>query len=177
MFSSFVLEGADSTTFNRLFLACLIGMGMPIPVHAQQQISFWGGYVPPYLAAPVPRYPLPYGYMPPPPYAYPYYSPTQPYPYPYYLPYPPPNTGEPHFDVSKVIPAGRLFIKIQPEDADVMVDGFQLKPLADNTYEIGLLVGPHKVEARKQNYGNYSGVVEVRRNEGLLVTISLQKLK
>jgi len=78
--------------------------------------------------------------------------------------------------MSQVIPAGRLHIRVQPEDADIAVDGFQLSP-ANGLYEIGLLVGPHKLEVKKTNYENYSAVVEVHRNESMLLTISLKKMK
>lgn len=112
---------------------------------------------------------------------YPYTYPHS-YPYPYY-PYPPPpylryeESRRSPYDSLEVKQAGRLSIVVQPFDANVFVDGYQLKQREDLTYEIGLLTGVHKVEAKKEGYKPYSIEVVVEAGRVIPLAIELKKGK
>ena len=112
-------------------------------------------------------------------YQYPYpYS----YPYPYY-PYPPPSylryeeSRKSPYDSLSVKQAGRITVTIQPLDAKVFVDGYQLKSKEDLTYEIGLLTGIHKVDVTKEGYKPYSIEVLVEAGRTIPLAIELKKGK
>lgn len=102
--------------------------------------------------------------------------PPLPYGYPVFPPYPPAQPTAPAKpDMSRVIPAGRLIVKVEPGDSTVYVDGYQLVAAQSNTYEIGLLIGKHRLEVRRQNYTEYVNDFEVETNKAVLVTVSLRK--
>ena len=102
------------------------------------------------------------------------------YPYPYY-PYPPPpylryeESRMSPYDSLEVKQAGRLSIVVQPFDAKVSVDGYQLTQKADLTYEIGLLTGVHKVEVKREGYKPYS--IEVVVEAGKIVPLAIELKK
>jgi hypothetical protein len=102
---------------------------------------------------------LPYGGYDPyyPPYYYPPYLRDVPSPYP-----------------DNVKAAGRLLIQVEPHDAEVLVDGYPLGQRADLTYEVGLLVGVHRVEARKEGFKPYAAEIEIQAAVRTLVTITLE---
>lgn len=108
---------------------------------------------------------------------YPY---SYPYPYPYY-PYPPipylryEESRRSPYESLEVKQAGRLSIVVEPFDAEVFVDGYQLKQKEDLTYEIGLLTGMHKVEAKKEGYKPYSIEVVVEPGRMIPLAIELKK--
>lgn len=70
------------------------------------------------------------------------------------------------FDVK---PAGRLQIKVQPQDAQVFVDGLRLEPVGNALFDIGLLVGDHTVQIVKPNYRPHASsvVIETARTTAL----------
>jgi hypothetical protein len=106
----------------------------------------------------------------------PYY---QPY-YPYYSPYGGNYPGN-RTDISPyptdVKPAGRLFIQIEPLDAQVMADGYTLRQKDDLTYEVGLFTGTHHIEANKDGFKSYKVDVDIQPGMGTLITIVLEKLQ
>ena len=112
-------------------------------------------------------------------YPHPYFYP---YPYPYY-PYPPPpywrheEYMESPYDNLSVKQAGRITIVVQPLDAEVFVDGFQLRRKDDLTYEVGLLTGIHKVEVKREGYQHQSIDVLVEAGKLVPLTIELKKAK
>ena len=65
----------------------------------------------------------------------------------------------------------------QPLDARVSVDGFQLKRKDDLTCEIGLLIGIHKVEVKREGYEPHSIDVLVEAGKSIPLTIELKKTK
>ncbi len=82
---------------------------------------------------------------------------------PYYYPYayrPYPYTGGPEYGA--INPAGRLIVTAHPADAAVLVDGRLLARGADDTYQIGLLVGQHRVEVRAAGFAAYRQDVDIR---------------
>ena len=113
-------------------------------------------------------------------YPYPYHNP---YVYPYYYSYPPPpywryeRYDESPYDNLSVKQAGRIIIVAQPLDARVFVDGFQLKRKDDLTCEIGLLIGVHKVDVKREGYEPHSIDVLVEAGKSIPLTIELKKAK
>lgn len=73
--------------------------------------------------------------------------------------------------------AGRVSIVVQPLDAQVFVDGYQLTKQDDLTYEIGLLTGIHKVEVRREGYKTQSIEVLVEAGRTVPLAIELKKGK
>ena len=65
----------------------------------------------------------------------------------------------------------------QPLDARVSVDGFQLKRKDDLTCEIGLLIGVHKVDVKREGYEPHSIDVLVEAGKSIPLTIELKKAK
>lgn len=111
-----------------------------------------------------------------------YYPYSYHYPYPYY-PYPPPpylryeESRKSPYDSLEVKQAGRVSIVVQPLDAQVFVDGYQLTKQDDLTYEIGLLTGIHKVEVRREGYKTQSIEVLVEAGRTVPLAIELKKGK
>lgn len=118
----------------------------------------------------------PYAYGP---YGYPYAYGPYGYPPGIYGPgaYPPPwygDQGSPYAGLD-VQPAGRLTILVDPVDAKVRVDGKELKQMGDLSFQAGLLVGNHKVEARKEGYESFATDVEIKPGGGIFLPIQLNK--
>jgi hypothetical protein len=106
-------------------------------------------------------YPPPYGYYP---YSY--------YPWPpqgYYPPTPVPG--------SQLIPAGRLYVMVDPVDAEVSVDGLRLRQNNDLSYEVGLLVGQHTLTVRAEGYDPYEEAVDVPGGQHVFRTVRLSPKK
>ena len=104
----------------------------------------------------------------------PYYQPYYPY-MPYGYGGPQPGTGNNSPYPKDVKPAGRLFIQIEPLDAQVTVDGYALKQKEDLTYEVGLFTGVHHVEIRKEGFQTYKADVDIQPGMGTLITAVLEK--
>lgn len=116
----------------------------------------------------------------------PYWEQHHPYPYSYpypYYPYPPPpylryeDSRKSPYDSLSVRQAGRITVTVQPLDARVFVDGYQLKSKEDLTYEIGLLTGIHSVDVKKEGYKPYSIEVLVEAGRTIPLAIELKKGK
>ena len=70
--------------------------------------------------------------------------------------------------------AGMLSLRVQPEDAIVLVDGEEWdRPAGESRFMIELPEGPHRVEVRKEGYRTYSRTIEVRRGQTLTLNVSL----
>ncbi|MFZ5877662.1 MAG: PEGA domain-containing protein [Nitrospirota bacterium] len=111
-------------------------------------------------------------------YGGPYYPPSSGYyPYPYY-PWPPqsyyPPAAEPR---SSLIPAGRLYVMVDPVDAEVLVDGLRLRQNNDLSYEVGLLVGPHTLTVRAEGYDAYEEAIEIPGGQHVVRTVRLSPVK
>jgi len=107
----------------------------------------------------------------------PYYQPYYPYYSPPYGGYHPGSGADTSPYPAEVKPAGRLFIQIEPLDAQVMIDGYALRQKDDLTYEAGLFTGTHHVEAKREGFKPYKADVDIQPGMGTLITIVLEKLQ
>ena len=83
---------------------------------------------------------------------------------------PPPPPGPPE----QTAPFGTLSIRVQPSDAEVLVDGERWRgPEGDTRLLVQVAEGSHRIEIRKQGYETYSGPIDVRRGETTTLNVSL----
>jgi hypothetical protein len=69
---------------------------------------------------------------------------------------------------------GSVSIRVQPADADVMIDGERWSgPASQDRLIVQLSEGRHHVEVKKDGFEQYSGDVQVRRGETVTLNISL----
>jgi hypothetical protein len=69
---------------------------------------------------------------------------------------------------------GSLVIRVQPADADVLIDGEHWRgPSGDERLVVSLAEGRHRLEVRKEGYQPFTSEVEVRRNESVPLNVSL----
>jgi hypothetical protein len=69
---------------------------------------------------------------------------------------------------------GSLVIRIQPADADVLIDGAHWRgPSGDERLVVQLVEGRHRLEVRKEGYQPFTSEVDVRRNESVPLNVSL----
>jgi len=70
--------------------------------------------------------------------------------------------------------SGSLVIRVQPADADVVIDGQHWRgPSGDERLVVQVTEGRHRIEVRKDGYQPFTGEVDVRRNEPLRITWGL----
>ena len=76
-----------------------------------------------------------------------------------------------------VAPSGWISAKVEPADAEVLVDGrpVSLDRASGISEKMGMLTGKHKVEARKTGFKPYVGEVEVRQASEVRLDIKLVK--
>lgn len=73
---------------------------------------------------------------------------------------------------------GALVIRVQPSDADVLIDGEHWRgPSGDERLVVQVSEGRHHVEVQKDGYTRFTTDVEVRRNDSLPVNVSLAREK
>jgi PEGA domain len=69
---------------------------------------------------------------------------------------------------------GSLLLRVQPSDAEVMVDGQRWDaPQGEDQILIELAEGPHSIEVRKNGFQTYSTTVQVRRGQSVRLNVSL----
>jgi len=86
-------------------------------------------------------------------------------------------SGSLYFRGYPVAPSGWISIKVEPLDAEVLVDGHPVKVDAHSglASKIGCLLGPHTVEARKPGFQPYLGDIEIRQASEVHLDIKLTK--
>jgi hypothetical protein len=97
-----------------------------------------------------------------------------------------PHTGAPRSDVPPVESSaqasadsrfGQVAIRVQPADAEVIIDGETWKgPQGAERLVVHLPAGTHRIEIRKEGFDQFVTAVEVRRGEVAVVNVSLSKL-
>lgn len=71
---------------------------------------------------------------------------------------------------------GALSIRVQPPDAEVLIDGERWELAAgESRIVVQVTGGPHRVEIRKEGYRPYEMTVEVRRGETVPLNVSLTR--
>ena len=69
---------------------------------------------------------------------------------------------------------GSIAVRVQPSDAEVIVDGERWEsPAGDITLQLS--EGPHRIEVQKSGYRSYSADVRVKRGETTTVNVSLSR--
>jgi hypothetical protein len=95
-----------------------------------------------------------------------YQPPPQPQP-PAAEPYPPPPPDSRY---------GQLAIRVQPADAEVLIDGETWRaPAGSERLVVSLAPGTHRVEIRREGYDAFVTAIEVRRGETTPLNVSLAR--
>lgn len=69
---------------------------------------------------------------------------------------------------------GTLSLRIQPDDAEVFVDGEQWdRPAGEDRFTIDLPAGPHRLEVRKDGFRTYTRTVDIRPRQTVTLNVSL----
>jgi hypothetical protein len=69
---------------------------------------------------------------------------------------------------------GSVSIRVQPADADVLIDGERWSgPTSQDRLIVQLSEGRHHVDVRKDGFENYSSDVQIRRGETVTLNVSL----
>jgi len=69
---------------------------------------------------------------------------------------------------------GTLSLRVQPEDAVVVIDGeVWERPEGESRFFVDLAEGPHQLEVRKDGYRTYVRTIQVRRGQTLTLNVSL----
>jgi hypothetical protein len=97
-----------------------------------------------------------------------------------------PQTGAPPSDIPPIESSaqasadsrfGQVAIRVQPADAEVIIDGETWKgPPGAERLVVHLPAGTHRIEVRKEGFDQFVTAVEVRRGEVAVVNVSLSKL-
>lgn len=71
---------------------------------------------------------------------------------------------------------GTLAIRVQPGDADVLIDGDRWEgPAPDEQLVLQIAAGRHRLEIRREGYRTYSSEVDVRSGETATLNVSLPR--
>ena len=71
---------------------------------------------------------------------------------------------------------GAIAIRVQPSDADVLIDGERWKgPANDEALVLQVAPGPHRIEVRKDGYRGYTTQVDVRAGQTAPINVSLPR--
>jgi hypothetical protein len=94
--------------------------------------------------------------------------------------YPPPGPRRGHpEDERRDRPApddsGSVSVRVQPADAEVLIDGERWESPSGERLVVQLGEGEHRIEIRREGYQTYSTTVRVRRGETVPVNVSLTR--
>ena len=71
---------------------------------------------------------------------------------------------------------GAIAIRVQPGDAEVLIDGERWDgPADDEALVVQIAPGAHRIDVRKDGYRNYTGQVDVRAGQTAPINISLSR--
>ena len=68
---------------------------------------------------------------------------------------------------------GTVAVRVQPADAEVLIDGERWEATAGERVLVQLSTGQHRVEVRKSGYKPYSTTVNIRSGQTFTVNVSL----
>jgi len=103
------------------------------------------------------------------------YPPPQDYPRQPGEPVPSPRRGADQPPPGQSDQYGSLAVRVQPLDAEVLVDGETWQSPDAGSITLQLSEGVHRVEVRKAGYRTYSAEVRVRRSDSTAVNVSLSR--
>lgn len=87
----------------------------------------------------------------------------------------PPDASAAEDNAARVDGYGAIAIRVQPTDADVLIDGQRWESGSERALVVQLAAGEHSVEVRKEGYRSYTSQVDVRRGETSSINVSLSK--
>ena len=70
---------------------------------------------------------------------------------------------------------GSVAIRVQPADAEVLIDGERWEGAIERSLVVQLAAGSHRIEVRKDGYRSYTTQIDVRRGETSPINVSLSK--
>jgi len=85
---------------------------------------------------------------------------------------PPDRAGTP----SREGTSGSVAIRVQPSDAEILIDGERWTGNGDDRLVVQLSPGRHQIEARKDGYRPFSTAVDIRAGESTPLNVSLGRL-
>ncbi len=131
---------------------------VPVPIPVIPGPGYYGG-------------PSPYGYGGPGVGAYPYGAyPYGGYGFPAPYQYTPGFGNEPYTGPK----AGRIQLVVDPIDAQVFIDGHEVKQLPDLTYVVNLLEGRHRLQIAKDGFKPYDQPLDVPGGGGFVLAVRLE---
>jgi hypothetical protein len=71
--------------------------------------------------------------------------------------------------------AGTLVIRIQPDDAEVFIDGERWETSGGQRLDVQVSPGQHRIEVRKDGYQPFTTTIEVRPGESTPLNVSLAR--
>jgi hypothetical protein len=66
-------------------------------------------------------------------------------------------------------------IRVQPADAEVLIDGERWNGASGTALVVQLASGSHRIEIRKEGYRSYTAEIDVRSRETSPINVSLSK--
>ncbi|ADH87087.1 carboxypeptidase-like regulatory domain-containing protein [Desulfurivibrio alkaliphilus] len=133
------------------------------------EVIFDTPYAPPYLYHPPPGYPGR-----PPYYHYPGYPP---YFYPHYPPHPGYYQREtPWYEAPPPLPAGRVYLLVEPVQAQATINDYPLQRHPDLSYQLALLPGEYRLQVTAEGYQPVQRQLRIQGGERLQLTISLERI-
>jgi hypothetical protein len=90
-------------------------------------------------------------------------------------PYPQPRRGTPPPSTVESREYGAIAVRVQPMDAEVIVDGERWESPQAGDLTLQLSDGPHRLEIRKEGFRTYTAEIRVRRGETTSLNVSLSR--
>ncbi len=88
----------------------------------------------------------------------------------------PAGRGQPATGAQRNTDYGTLAIRVQPDDAEVLIDGERWDGTSsDDRLLVQLAPGPHRIEVRKEGFRTFSTEVNIRPGETAPVNVSLAR--
>ena len=88
----------------------------------------------------------------------------------------PPDTPPPSPPQGAASPVGSLVIRVQPTDADVLIDGEHWRgPAGDERLVVQVSEGHHRIAVQKDGYTRFTTEVDVKANDSLPINVSLAR--
>ena len=171
--------GAPAYAAGRVFVG--IGTGpfinpgvVAVFPHRQSRAQFFLHFGQ-HLLEPIPRAAGPWGYNYPPPTGAPY--PIAPQDIPQRGLSGTDASGGLYVDGYRVMPSGWLRVRVEPADANVLIDGFpaRVDQSLGTSASIGLAVGAHSVEVQRDGFQTYRSEVEIKQAREVFLRVKLEE--